>query len=44
VDEHFYETNYEKFNINVVSSRRSINSDGSKRGKINEVLLNNFQL
>lgn len=33
---------YKDFNINIIEAKRSINSKGSKRGKIKEVLINNY--
>jgi DNA adenine methylase len=33
---------YKKFNINLVSAARSINSNGAKRGQINEVIVTNY--
>ena len=33
---------YHGFNINTVKATRMINSNASKRGKINEVIITNF--
>jgi DNA adenine methylase len=35
---------FEEFNVELVEARRSINSDGEKRGKINEVLITNYEV
>lgn len=34
---------YENFNINFVKANRSINSQGSKRGEVDEVLIRNYE-
>lgn len=38
----FFDDLYAGFNIQRVSARRAVNSDGAKRGKINELLITNF--
>lgn len=38
----FFEDLYEDFYIDRVEARRNINSDASKRGKINELLIKNY--
>ncbi len=38
----FFEKHYKGFKIKRVLASRSINSVGSKRGKINELLITNF--
>lgn len=38
----FYERYYDGFNIRKVTANRMINSNGSGRGKINEVLITNY--
>jgi len=39
----FFEKNYSNCNLYRVSASRAINSDGSKRGKITELLITNYQ-
>lgn len=34
---------YSDYNINIVQANRAINSDSSKRGQINEFLINNYE-
>lgn len=34
---------YSAYNINIVQANRAINSDSSKRGQINEFLINNYE-
>ncbi|MBL7719551.1 MAG: DNA adenine methylase [Flavipsychrobacter sp.] len=34
---------YSEYNINVVKATRSINSDGEKRGEVDEVLIKNYE-
>jgi DNA adenine methylase len=41
-DTEFIHDLYKKFNIQMVKARRSINSKGNSRGKINEVIIRNF--
>lgn len=36
-------TSLEDYNIQTVSARRNINSDGNKRGKINELIIRNYE-
>jgi len=38
----FFDNLYQNFNIERVEARRNINSNASKRGKINEILINNY--
>lgn len=38
----FFDTLYSEYTINRVLARRSINSNAEKRGKLSEVLINNF--
>jgi len=38
----FFETIYEKFNITRVDAKRSINSNGSKRNSIKEIVVTNY--
>ena len=33
---------YEGYNINVIEAKRNINSNGSKRGKVEELIITNF--
>lgn len=40
----FIEELYKDYNVEIIAARRSINSVGSKRGKINEVLISNYTL
>lgn len=34
---------YSKFNINVIEAKRNINANGKKRGKVEEVIITNFE-
>ena len=34
---------YKDFNINVIHAKRNINSDGKKRGKVEEVIITNYK-
>ncbi len=38
----FFGNLYSDYNISVVKARMNINSDGAGRGKINEILISNF--
>lgn len=38
----FFGNLYSDYNISIVKARRNINSDGAGRGKINEILISNF--
>lgn len=38
----FFGNLYSEYNISIVKARRNINSDGAGRGKINEILISNF--
>ncbi|RIK34406.1 MAG: modification methylase [Chloroflexi bacterium] len=42
-DDHFFEALYKGFNIKRVRASRMINCDATKRGKINELLIMNYQ-
>ena len=42
-DDVFFEKAYSCYNIFKVSANRAINCDGEKRGKINELLITNYQ-
>jgi len=42
VDNEFFDELYKEFNIRRVEARRNINSNGSKRGKIFELLISNY--
>lgn len=42
-DDHFFESLYEGFNIRRVQASRMINCDATKRGKINELLVMNYE-
>ena len=42
-DDNFFDDLYNNFNIYRVSAGRAVNSNGNKRGKINELLITNFQ-
>lgn len=42
-DDNFFEEHYNGFHINRVLAGRAVNSVGSKRGKINELLITNYQ-
>lgn len=41
-DNHYFDNLYSGFNIKRVKAKRMINSDSSKRGEINEVLISNY--
>jgi DNA adenine methylase len=43
VDNHFFDDMYEGFYIQRVKASRRINSDASKRGEINELLISNYE-
>lgn len=34
---------YKEFNIHVIEAKRNINSNGKKRGKVEEVIIINFE-
>lgn len=42
-EDHFFESLYEGFNIQRVQASRIINCDATKRGKLNELLVMNYQ-
>jgi|SRR3989344_2206078 len=42
-DTHFIKQLYKDYNISIVKASRMINCDGSKRGKINEVVITNYE-
>lgn len=42
-DTEYTRTSLEDYNIQTVSARRNINSDGNKRGKINELIIRNYE-
>lgn len=42
VEDNFFDDLYENFNIQRVYAKRSINSNGSKRGNISELLITNY--
>lgn len=42
-DTEFIKELYSKYNINLVKASRMINCDGSKRGKINELVITNYR-
>ena len=35
---------YKDFNIHVIEAKRNINSDGKKRGKVEEVIITNYEI
>jgi DNA adenine methylase len=39
----FIKKEYERYNIHIVKANRSINSDGGKRGEIEEVIIKNYE-
>lgn len=41
-NDNFFDDLYKDFNINRVKAKRSINSNGKKRGAINEILVTNY--
>lgn len=34
---------YKDFNINIIKAKRNINSNGKKRGKVEEVIITNYK-
>lgn len=44
IDSDFFDKLYSNYKIDRVSARRSINSDGSKRGPVNEIMIRNFDI
>jgi DNA adenine methylase len=40
--DNFFDEIYSDFSINRVMARRSLNSDGTKRGKLTELLITNY--
>ena len=34
---------YKDYNIHVIEAKRNINSNGKKRGKVEEVIITNFE-
>ena len=34
---------YKDFNIHIIEAKRSINSNGKKRGKVEEVIITNYK-
>ncbi len=43
-EDKYFDTLYSNYHIKRIQARRSINSDGTKRGKINELLISNFKI
>ena len=37
-----YNSDYKDFNINIIEAKRNINSNGKKRGKVEEVIITNY--
>ena len=42
LNDDFFDDLYKPFNIKLVSASRAINSKGSKRGSISELLITNY--
>ena len=42
-EDNFFDDLYQKFEIERINATRAINSDASKRGKISEILVSNFE-
>lgn len=42
IDDHFFDDLYKNYNINRIPAKRHINSDASKRGEINELIITNY--
>ncbi|MEL7669913.1 DNA adenine methylase [Methanobacterium sp.] len=42
INDHFFDDLYKNYNINRIPAKRHINSDASKRGKINELIITNY--
>ena len=43
IEDNFFDDLYKEFDINRIEASRAINSDGGKRGKITEILVNNME-
>ena len=43
ITDNFFDELYSDFNIKRVQARRSLNSKGDKRGKLSELIINNYQ-
>ena len=43
IEDNFFDDLYKEFDINRIEANRSINSNGGKRGKITEILVNNME-
>ena len=37
-------TLYKDYNIHIIEAKRSINSKGNKRGKVEEVIITNYEV
>ena len=44
IEDNFFDDLYKEFDINRIEASRAINSNGGKRGKINEILVSNMYL
>lgn len=44
IEDNFFDELYSGYNIERIKARRSINHDGSKRGKINELIITNYEI
>ncbi|HEX3013408.1 MAG TPA: Dam family site-specific DNA-(adenine-N6)-methyltransferase, partial [Methanobacterium sp.] len=42
INDHFFDELYKNYNINRVHAKRHINSNASKRGEINELIITNY--
>ncbi|MDV7391466.1 Dam family site-specific DNA-(adenine-N6)-methyltransferase [Arthrospira platensis SPKY1] len=43
-EDNFFQREYKQFNIHTIYAKRNINCDPSKRGKIKEILITNYQI
>jgi DNA adenine methylase len=44
INDQFFDDLYKNYNINRISAKRHINSDASKRGEINELIITNYRV
>jgi DNA adenine methylase len=42
ISDQFFDNLYKNYNINRISAKRYINSNASKRGEINELIITNY--
>ncbi len=44
INDHFFDDLYKNYNISRIPAKRHINSDASKRGEINELIITNYSI